>query len=1038
MSVPPAFHSPEVFVCEASAGSGKTYALAGRYVRLILSLSKNAVIPPIHAILAITFTNKASVEMKERIIRFLKELALGVMNRSEEEEMIRGLGMDRSQVRAAAFRVINEIWRGYNYFQVQTIDRFINTLLVSSAFQIGLTAAFRIQDDAREYLMLAVDELIEEARENGAVRKAFDDLLTSLLLVEARSAWMPKDVVFAAVQELFKEYNTYALPVARGGVTPDDILRAKVAVMNDVRAFVEQMPEGIHKGVEKALRKFTGGSGERRAFLFNDGLSAYFARNAEEIPRFDLSGWHLEQWEKIRAGFCRAADLEIRHLYDPYIAIFERVREKLTRACLKDDVLFLAELNAKARLIQEHGLAPQELYYRLSTRFEHYLFDEFQDTSLLQWENLKALPEDAIARGGSLFYVGDKKQAIFSFRGGDTTLFDDIRRQYSSPGYHLVTHTLLESRRSHRAIVDFNNAVFSLDNLTRVMAAAPARPRDKVELERVYGNAAQVPLKLDPLGCVRVELLGGKDQEESRDEALRRTVALLGQLRSRFGWKDIGILVRKNTEVSWMTRALLEAGIPAASERTLNIREHPLVSETACFLRFLDDPVDNEAFASVVLGELFLKASGIPLAAIQDLVMLWRQQRSEPYLYKVFQAAFPDAWHTLVSDFFQGVGLYPVYELVVSFFRRWGVLVHFPPGRGFLMHFLELVRAREHEEPSLGDFLRFYDSGEGEAFYVPAAGADAVRVATIHKSKGLEYPVVILPFFTLGLNRSGAMGSLAPGYILRIQDQELVLYHVNETHTQYSAVAQEELVQEKMLAFFNELNNAYVALTRAVCEMYVFIPPKSGHSPNLALELIPEAMAAVGLPADNYPVVVDRNAVVPLEAAPPACRDWPVFLKDEFMDVDLAGQADRALGVALHAALANVRDVLPETAERVLATALVPTEALSTRVRALLQDFFSSPRAGALFKRGDHQVLTEYELVDRHGRTQRIDRLMVEKDFVTVVEFKTSRSEDLQPSENQVRGYMGLLREIYRGKKIRGVLAFIVEKDVVDVEDFHD
>ncbi|MBF0387083.1 MAG: UvrD-helicase domain-containing protein [Candidatus Omnitrophica bacterium] len=1029
------FHSPEVFVCEASAGSGKTYALAERYVRLILYLSSKSSRPPLHSILAITFTNKAAFEMKARIIRFLKELALGVMNSSEEARMIDGLGLDRQQVRVLAMRIMAGILRGYNYFQVQTIDRFINTLLVSSAFQIGLTSAFRIRDDAREYLELAVDELIDEAKSNGAVRKAFDDLLTSILLVEARSAWMPKEVVFETVHGLFKEFNTYARPFVRGAVTPGDILLAKIQVVNEVRAFVDNMPSGIHKGVDKALRKFV--ANDRRAFLFKDGLSAYFASDAEDIPRFDLAGAHLDQWQKIRTGFINAADLEVRHLYDPYIEVFERVREKLARACLKDDVLFLAELNSKARLIHEQGIVPEELYYRLSTRFEHYLFDEFQDTSLLQWENLRILPEDAIARGGSLFYVGDKKQAIFSFRGGDTTLFDDIRRQYSADGYNLYTHALSESRRSHKAIVDFNNAVFSLDNLQRVMALAPARILDQAELERVYGQAAQIPLKVSPPGCVRVEFLEGKNQEDAREDALRRTVALLGELRQRFQLKDIGILVRKNSDVAMMTRALLEAGIPAASERTLNIKEHPHVIEVAAFLGFLDAPVDNESFAVVVQGEIFRNVSGLSLAAVQDLIVAWRQKKNEPYLYKEFSKAFPAVWQELFEEFFRSVGLFPVYELSVSIFRRWRVLEGFPPSRGFLMHFLELVRAKENDYPSLGGFLRYYTAGEGEAFYVPAAGAEAVRVATVHKAKGLEYSVVILPFFTLGLERGGAGGVLAPRYVLRNVEAGLALYHFNEMHTKFSVLAEEESVGEKMLTFFSELNNAYVALTRAVCEMYVFVPPKSGNSHNMALDLIPKTALSVGLPAVEYPRNSAREDDLAVEVNPPECRDWLSFLKDEFITADQASLPDRQLGIALHEALAKAGNIAPAGWEAFLDSVLPVPGPLTARIRALLLDFLRAPAVAALFSPGDDQVFTEYEVVDRFGRTKRLDRLIVGKDQVVVVDFKTSRAAEEAGAQAQVQEYIRLLREIWPGRRIRGVLAYIIDKEVVDVEDLH-
>jgi ATP-dependent exoDNAse (exonuclease V) beta subunit len=1030
------FYSPEVYVCEASAGSGKTYALAERYVRLILHLSSLSPRPPLYAILAITFTNKAAFEMKERIIRFLKQLALGVMNADEEAALIDGLGMDPVRVRAMAGSVIAAILRGYNYFQVQTIDRFINALLVSSAFQIGLTSAFRIKTDPGEYLSLAIDELIEEARHDAGVRKLFDDMLTSLLLVEARSAWMPKDVVADTIQGLFREYNTYARPFVRGQVSPDDLLRLKVQVVDDVRAFVANMPPDIHKTVERSLRNFV--DGDRRAFVFSGKLSAYFSKDAEDIDRFELEGWHADQWQKIRRGFIRAAEAEVVHLYDPYIELFGRVREKWEAACRKDDVLFLAELNAKARRIYEHGIAPEELYYRLSTRFEHFLFDEFQDTSLLQWENLKALPEDAIARGGSLFYVGDKKQAIFSFRGGDTVLFDAIRRQYSDPGYHCVTRTLSESRRSRQSIVLFNNAVFDMANLTRVIQPLSPSAEDLAELERIYGHAAQTPLKLDPPGCVRVVLLEGKTQEEAREQAVLRVTALVQELRGRFEWGDIGVLVRKNSEVAWMTRALLEAGIPAASERTLNIREHPHVLEVAALLRALNDPQDNEAAAAVLLGDLFLKASGVLQAEIQDFILAWRQRRNEPFLLNEFQRVYPRLWQDLIAEFAASAGLYPGYELLASIIYRWGMLAGFPESRGFLMHFLELARAKENDYPSLESFLEYFDTGDGEEFFVPSAGTAAVRVATVHKSKGLEYRVVILPFFTLGLERGGGPGSLAPKYVLKNGDDGLALYHFNETHAKFSVVAAQESARVTMQAFFNELNNAYVALTRAVCEMHVFIPPKSGNAANLALTLVPEPMLAVGVPAAVYPEEQSRDAQTVVEVAPPECRDWLGFLQDEFLVPEAAAhQADRRAGIILHAVLAQAKALEPGEVDVFLDRFLPDLSDEGGLLRRMLRGFLTDPGIVFIFRPCGAVVHTEYELVDRYGRSHRVDRLIIDDTSVTVVDFKTTRAELIESELAQVRGYMGLLRSIYPGKEVRGMLAFIRERELLDVQDIH-
>ncbi len=1037
----PAFHSPEICVVEASAGSGKTYALARRYVRLILFLSCRDPLqrPAIHSILAITFTNKAAFEMKERILKFLKEIALGVMPSDEEHEMLSGLGIDPTEARATAGRVIDAILRNYNYFQVETIDKFINTLLVGSAFQIGLTANFRIKTSSREYLVMALDELVDDASKDPVIKRKFDDFLMSMLLVEARSAWIPKTVMLDTLVQLFREYNTHGVGFAPGSIVLADMIKVKSAVIKDVKAFVEKMPEGAHKGFIKSISAFA--RDHQHSFRFADGLSAYFQKH-KGIPSTKalvLTPWHEDQWEKIQQGLMQAADMEVRHLYDPYVAVFEQARERFVAACQRDDVIFLEELNAKARLVYEDGLLPEELYYRLSTRFEHYLFDEFQDTSALQWANLKVLPEDGISKGGSLFYVGDKKQAIYSFRGGDTGLFDEVRARYDDPGYHLTVDHLDISRRSHANIVTFNNNVFSLENLERFMsvmnkdgeALVPARPSDQDELTRVYGSASQRAVLHDPSGCVRVLHTNGNNKEEIRFETRAKVMSRLHELRGRFALKDIGILVRKNDDVQEVTRWLIEENVPSSSERTLNIKEHVIVNEVCAFLCFLVSPVDDAAFGQFIQGEMFTRVSGISARDIQHLILGWRQEKKD-HLYASFRRKFPEAWEMFLEDFFKNAGLYPIYETVASFYRRMKVLSSFPGAEGFLMRFLDLVKDKESEFPDLGAFLAHYEELSGEDLYVDVTGGDAVHVMTVHKAKGLEFKVVIVPFLTMSLTRSRSPKNLALEYSLRQTDEGLVLYHFNNEHTHYSDIAEELDTDDRMRRFFSELNNVYVALTRAACEMYVFIPPRAGKGPNLALQLIPENVSVLGAPAGVYPVKKNDTAVVAKDVQPSLCRDWISFLKDEFLDEShWALQHQREEGVLYHKVLSKIRCFSGDEKKFIIEACDQLSEPVTAEMKKTLGALLALKEVKALFS-DKNEVMTEQEVVDSFGRSWRVDRLVVTPEQVMIVDFKLSKSQQ-DEGVAQVRGYMELVRGLYPGRTVKGCLVFIKEQEVSEV-----
>ncbi|MBF0619012.1 MAG: UvrD-helicase domain-containing protein [Candidatus Omnitrophica bacterium] len=1039
------FHSPEIHVVEASAGSGKTYALARRYVRLILHLSRGEGSIPVHSILAITFTNKAALEMKERILRFLKELALGVMPVESRDDMLQGLGLSPEEARKIALRVMEGILRQYHYFQVETIDRFMRGLLMSSAFQIGLTADFRIETSSREYLSRALDELIDDAAKDRAVKQAFDDFLSSMLFVEARSAWMPRDIVLDTVEQLFHEYNTSARLFCPPHMMPQDMIRLKAGLIADVKDFVVRMPEGAHKTFVGSMKKFV--EANSRAFRFAQGLSAYF-EPGKDLPKTKgcvFTTGHIDRWLKIQEDFAAAADLEVRHLYDPYIRLFNDVRRKVERAALADDVVFLEELNAKARLVYEEGATPEELYYRLSTRFEHYLIDEFQDTSILQWENLKALPEDAIARGGSLFYVGDKKQAIFSFRGGDTRLFDAIRRQFDGPGYNLGLERLMISRRSHKSIVEFNNAVFDLENLKRLMGAldkngkriVPSRSKDADELERVYAGAAQVVVKQDPVGCVRAVVLNGANKEAFREDAKLRVMALLEELKGRFSFKDVGIILRKNEEVEAVTRWLIEKGIPVASERTLNVKEEQSVGEVVSFLKFLVSPVDNASFAQFILGDIFIKASQLTQERVQDFILAWREDKNRGYLYIHFRDAFPKEWEGLVEVFFRNVGLVPLYELVSSFYRVTRALVLSAQSRGFLMHFLNLVKVKEDEFPGLEEFLAHYEALEGDELYIKTAGIDAVTVTTVHKAKGLEHRVVILPFLAMSMSRSLSPKRRALAYALRQTGEGLALYHFNETHTKYSRLAEELDVDEDMKMFFSELNNVYVALTRAACEMYLFLPPKAGLGRNLAIDLIPDTCYALGFPSGSYPLKKDDEAGEPVDLAPSACRDWLSFLHEEFMDNgEIAARPVRLKGLLVHALLEKIGIVLDGDMAAAVkkAVALLEAEglwALQEDSVSVVEDFLGREAVRPFFVTAAKEVFCEKECVSRSGHAKRMDRVLVFDKEVWVIDFKLGAIAD--DAGQQVGEYMAMLKDIYPGYVIKGFLVSVESGDVVHV-----
>ncbi|MBU0468955.1 MAG: UvrD-helicase domain-containing protein, partial [Candidatus Omnitrophica bacterium] len=424
------FDLPEVRVVEASAGSGKTYALAKRYVRLLLSSPLKVDEVSISNILAITFTNKAAFEMKERILEFLRSISFDRLPEIEKNDILKPLGISFSEAQKRAFTAMEQIIRHYNYFQVQTIDKFVNSFLAGCAFKVGLTSNFKIKTNYLEYLQFSLDQLLEKAASDSNVHKAFEEFLRNYLYLENRLGWFPKDDILSIISMLFNQSNSYEGAFKKGPLTSSEIIKRKSKILEYMKLLSVEVEGQIHAGFYKSLGSFLVKAIESGYDI--DSVPKRFANEDMPTRKSDkVSDEAIKLWGKIRKNLKALCEEESASLFNPYIEVYAQVMKGFYEMTSKDDVLFLSELNKRARqLFSDEFVTVEELYYRLATRFRHHLIDEFQDTSRLQWQNLSIMPLEALSTGGSLFFVGDKKQAIYGFRGGDVKLFDEVKNEF--------------------------------------------------------------------------------------------------------------------------------------------------------------------------------------------------------------------------------------------------------------------------------------------------------------------------------------------------------------------------------------------------------------------------------------------------------------------------------------------------------------------------------------------------------------------------------------------------------------------------------
>ncbi len=1064
------FSSPEVRVVEASAGSGKTYALAKRYVQLVLS-SIGDILPdranyilsssytPIRSILALTFTNKAAFEMKARILEFLKKIAFSAISEAEREDIISPLQIDEESARKRAFVIMESIIRNYNFFQVQTIDKFINAILCGCSFKLGLTANFKIVTRPDDYIRYSLDELLDKCADDKVISGLFERFLQNYLYLENRSGWLPKKDMLSIMQSLFEEYNKYGYDFLSVSGSREDIGKIKGMILSKMKELRDNLPEGVQVKFKNSLDDFIRKSVDGFDI---DSVSNFFLRESFPVRKGAVVPVHIQRlWQQIRDGFRRLSEKEATTMFGPYIDIFSYILDEIRELSTKEDVMFLCELNKKAgALFDSDYITVEEVYYRLASRFRHYLIDEFQDTNRLQWRNLDKMVEEALSTGGTLFYVGDKKQAIYRFRGGDVELFDDLKTRFSN--FNIFIDVLRKNWRSQRAIVEFNNMVFSPENISCFIRKKEAyecskNKKDIVfftqeEIDRIkeiFCSANQTWCDENSKGYVKIEYIEGEKKEDREIVVREKLISLINNLLKRFSLSSIALLTRRNSDVELLTSWLIEEGIAVESERTSNVKDNDFIQEIVCLLKFLNSPIDNISFCSFILGKIFVEVSGISEEEINSFIFSLRdkiQGRDNFYVYREFRKRYPEQWDRFIASSFKNVGLCPLYELVVSIYHDLDCLNRFPEQHGFFMHFLELIKAQEKEgRIDIPSFFDYFENTEGEDFYVHLSEHNAIRILTFHKAKGLQFPVVIIPFLEMDIN-VGSSKRYQQSYILRQTDGYLHLLRIKAKYHQFSKKIWEIYSDEYKKEFLSELNNVYVAMTRACYELYAFVPVRAGNRCNFIRFLIPDNIYETGdiyeyKSKDSDNKKKDGEVII---ISPKKPVDWIAYLKEEISiptrikDINKQQQGD-----IIHYALSLIGNLVDFTDVNKIINEIMrkvrlryPYFEFVSRCEQIIRGMLTSKTMRQFFCIDSAEVFTEKEVVDSYGNTSRIDRLVLTTSDVWVIDYKPT-DEFREEYFKQLRYYMNIVKEIYPTRKVTGFLLyyenFMVEEVKIEI-----
>lgn len=1030
-------------VIRSSAGAGKTHALVKQYLEHCLREDNPAAY---RQVLALTFTTKAAEEMRERAVGYLRKLSAGALSDGAITDVMEALKQtaktDEEAIARRADAALRHMLHHYGDVAISTIDAFTRRVARPFARDLRLDQALRMTTDQDWYRDRAVDAVIAEAGTHPEVTQLLVQACEQLL--EEERKWDPAERLRALITELDQERSIEPLEALRAlDARSATALSAKLsdgihAERDRIRAAGEaglRLVQGI--GVpEEAWAQGSRGlwSWLRKLARFGDELVALNGHvekmhasgkwhgskaSADEKARIDaaadrIAGAYAEAARVLEAGQRRYFLLRaIRRELPTAFALHELSRH-LEQLKQDDGVAFFSDLTRRVAEMVRDEPAPW-IMERVGERFRHFLIDEFQDTSLLQWQCLLPLIDNALASGGSAFIVGDAKQAIYRWRNGEAQLLTsfpklhgrasstDAQREAALVKHFTETKPLAANRRSARTIVEFNNSLF--DALPQVLAP---------HLRKAYEGQRQEAFRSEE-GLVRIEVL----PEDATGEAARSaTSAFLLRcvdeaLEDGFRRGDIAVLVRGRTDGHRAAEALKAHGHPVSSPDGAKLASSDSAQLIADLMRVAHARQETAAARAL---QRMARLQAPPDAAF-----------AAPLLEPRHGAALEQVEHWLRDH-----GWPALRTTLTALIEALAAALGLDPARdGQLLAFLDEAHAfgLEHGQDIAG-FLEHWDRKGGERSAQAMEAPDAIRIMTIHKAKGLEFPVVVMPSVRMAPQRES--GKL---HWIGLQEELDGLHHaLVEARKPLIDLKIPEIDGEAEHAVLDSLNLLYVAFTRPVQRLYALATRHRADAVTKALieHLGVDAARAWTIGARRAPWTDEPHAAPGMLPPTPSNRMSGLPLHFEAPERWDPEDPDplRQRGILVHALLSRLHDAsgLPD-ALRALRRDGTIDDADAARLEAELAPLLRSPALARWFAPGLH-ARTEATIITADGHALRPDRVVIDGRAARVLDIKTGGRSDSH--HDQVRGYLRALRELGYDP-VEGALLYIREGAVEPV-----
>ncbi len=1047
-------------IYKSSAGSGKTYTLVLEYLKLVLKR------PGLYrSILAITFTNKATEEMKTRIIGSLVELSQN-KNPQLQEVLSNETGLAVSELPGKATLVLDNILHDYSGFGVSTIDSFFSTIVRALARELNLPLRFDIELNIDAVIGEISTMMLDDIGTNPWLKKWLEEFIFDKL--DQGKSWKIESDIHNLSYELFKE--SYRTLFPKGPAKPD-------------ASFIKELRE-IVSGFENRMAEY--GNTFLAIIARNDlsiadfafgksGVANYFSKITKKLKardyipgsRFEGALTNPDAWatksSARRSEIISLAGSQLIHIANDvnnfriseiprysgakivlntiHIAgIFSLLDEKLTLFRDENDIVLISDTNQLLQKAINNEDAPF-IYEKTGNRFTHFMLDEFQDTSDYQWQNLAPLIENALAAGNYAMIVGDAKQSIYRWRGGNMQLLlSGVQKNLIHYAEITELKHLGENYRSREQIVNFNNDFFEI-------APSLLLPDDESKTLRIAYHSDELRQKWkkgkDAEGYINIRVVDVKNNgtpsiiTENDTEhtaatwtecALQENLAIVKKvLELGYEYRDIAFLTRSNKDARCITEFLIQNNIHRIiSPESMLLNASPAVQFLVNLLHLVDDYQDDIVLAQVVYYWNHIKKGDTKLS----LHYLFAASR------KIKLDLLPEAFTKKFLEF-RKIPLFEAVEELSIIFNLGS------PPEAYIQRFFDVVLDYTKKNPAnITDFLIWWNDNQEKdtcSVIIPS-GENAIRVMSIHKSKGLQFPVVIIPFADWELTPMSQsihwMKSNIPPF------DRTPAHPVKFSPDLELSVFKEDYEKEMLLNYVDNLNLLYVAFTRAEEQLYVIskkpsaaknkenvLPCRAGELIEATLLSHPEFSAMYTAAEGSFEKGLCSG---PLRSSPQGKQEgknleqwfstsWKPRIKmgisKKKISIDDSETPETQYGILFHSLLSEIQTLInPETFVKTNEISKSLESSIQHRLIDEIKMFVDAALGYGWFDTGSVTV-NEAELLLPDGSLLRPDRLILSGDKVVVIDYKTGAEESYHAE--QVQQYASVLEKMgYKETKL--------------------